>query len=339
VDRAALLIANETMKPAMYRMASQLAMTSFSNTAISSRGSPQRLLAKSTELFPGTTVRRVIPQVACRSIGPFVFLDHFGPTTNSMNVGPHPHIGLCTLTYLYDGGVLHRDSTGVEQPILPNQVNWMYSGKGVTHSERPMEGTEGMHGLQLWVALPKDQEDMDPIFYHSPAVVDMDTESSGVHVKLVVGSALNKKQLNIPLVPGLEKLFLLSVEFQNEGPDETAWSCPSLGDESVQVGIYVSSGSATVNDHDPLQVGEMLLTTGVEPFTIKSNNPETKVAIFGGPSFPEKRHLLWNFCSWDTQKLKNAADHWTRLDRSMFPPVAHESNEDSIPLPTRRQKK
>jgi redox-sensitive bicupin YhaK (pirin superfamily) len=253
-----------------------------------------------------------------------------------MNVGPHPHIGLCTLTYLYDGGILHRDSTGVEQPILPNQVNWMYSGKGVTHSERPMEAMEGMHGLQLWVALPKDQEDMDPIFYHSPSVVNMDTESPGIQVKLVVGRALNQEQPNIPLVPGLEKLFFLSVEFQNEGPDdETVWSCPPLGDESVQVEIYVSSGSATVNDHDPLRVGEMILTTGDEPLTITSKDSGTKVAIFGGPSFPEKRHLLWNFCSWDTSKLKNAAEHWTRLDRSKFPPVAYESNEDSVPLPTR----
>ena len=307
-----------------------------------SGGSPpppphQRLVAKSTELFPGTTVRRIIPQVSCRSVGPFVFLDHFGPTINSMNVGPHPHIGLCTLTYLYSGGVLHRDSTGVEQPILPDQVNWMYSGKGVTHSERPLEKSEGMHGLQLWVALPKDQEDMEPVFYHSPTVVSINTESASVQVKLVVGRALGKEQAKIPLVPGLEDLFLLSVEFPDEGVNECIWNCPPLGDDdSVQVGIYVSAGSATINGNDPpLQVGEMVLTTGSEPLTITSKDSGTKLAIFGGPSFPEKRHLLWNFCSWDKDKLQYAADHWTSLDRNMFPPVAHESNTDSIPLPTR----
>lgn len=274
-----------------------------------------------------------------------------------MDVGPHPHIGLCTLTYLYDGGVLHRDSTGVEQPILPNQVNWMYSGKGVTHSERPVgkgasssSSTKGMHGLQLWVALPKEHEDMDPIFHHSPSVVNVDrTEaSSNVQVKLVVGRVLNHEQTKIPLVSGLEDMFLLSVEFQknNEGSAEaTVWSCPPLGDDTVQVGIYVAAGSATINDDkDPLQVGEMILTTGAEPLKITSKDDDstsgggTKVAIFGGPSLPEKRHLLWNFCSWDPAKLKNAADHWTRLDRTMFPPVAGESNDDSIPLPTRYQK-
>ena len=148
-----------------------------------------------------------------------------------MNVGPHPHIGLCTLTYLFEdntsstttssvSGVLHRDSTGAEQAILPNQVNWMCSGKGVTHSERPLPTTTDgdgqmspLHGLQLWVALPRDQEDVDPSFHHSPSVVNIPTGDKEIAAQLVVGNAFGSKQEQIPLAPGLEDMFLVVLKF------------------------------------------------------------------------------------------------------------------------------
>eukprot|EP00581_Thalassiosira_minuscula_P017064 CAMPEP_0183717906 /NCGR_PEP_ID=MMETSP0737-20130205/11335_1 /TAXON_ID=385413 /ORGANISM="Thalassiosira miniscula, Strain CCMP1093" /LENGTH=368 /DNA_ID=CAMNT_0025947383 /DNA_START=36 /DNA_END=1142 /DNA_ORIENTATION=- len=310
----------------------------------------QRITSKSTELFPGEFVRRAIPQQKCRSVGPFVFLDHFGPTNRAMDVGPHPHIGLCTLTYLYDGCVLHRDSTGAEQPILPGQVNWMCAGRGVTHSERPPLEEENslLHGLQFWIALPKDQEDVTPVFHHSPTVVNIQNENGiagkDVQVKLVVGEALGQRQENIPLVHGLEGMFLLSVEFGSDNSDDKTskeegingvWACPPLGTD-IQVGLYVASGAVTVNEQEtPLCAGEMLVAMGDQPLQLTTNVAETKVAIVGGRPYPEQRRLLWNFCSSDPAKLKKAAEDWSRLDRSIFPLVVNESNEDSIDMPSR----
>jgi redox-sensitive bicupin YhaK (pirin superfamily) len=145
------------------------------------------LKSKVTELNPGLPIRRVLPQAKQRAVGSFVFLDHFGPTLSKMTVGPHPHIGLSTLTYLYQGSIVHRDSTGAHQIILPNQVNWMSSGRGVTHSERSEAGT--MHGLQIWVALPKDQEDAEPSFHHASSVIPVSIDSDCA-VQLVVGKFL-----------------------------------------------------------------------------------------------------------------------------------------------------
>lgn len=323
-----------------------------------------RWFAKSTELVPGMLVRRILPQVQCRSIGPFVFLDHFGPITTTttggtngmLNVGPHPHIGLCTLTFLYQGGVLHRDSTGIEQPILPDQVNWMCSGKGVTHSERPLLSPSSsvqneLHGIQLWVALPKEFEDIDPIFHHSSSVVSVEQHmmtSELVKTKLIVGKFLGYEQKEIPLLPGMEDMFLVSVEFQD---DDVEWRCPPLffgKEKNWQVGIYVTSGIASVNhDHQedsPLSIGEiMVLSPSSSPALTESSitirgSKDCKVIILGGSAYPEKRHLLWNFCSWDTNNLKDASDAWERLDRNKFPPVFNESNDDSIPIPKRYKK-
>jgi redox-sensitive bicupin YhaK (pirin superfamily) len=176
-------------------------MSSFSMSGRSSGiATVAKFTSKEQELNPGLMIRRILPQVKCRSVGSFVFLDRFGPTTTAhMNVGPHPHIGLCTLTYLYSGSILHRDSTGAERPVRPEEVNWMCSGRGVTHSERSINVDDDdkpeMHGLQFWVALPKDQEEVEPSFHFSDSVVSVPTDDSSKHddevvkVNLVVGSA------------------------------------------------------------------------------------------------------------------------------------------------------
>ena len=337
------------------------------------------LKSKETQLFPGEVVRRALPQVKRRTIGPWCFLDHFGPTHNHMNVGPHPHTGLCTLTYLYHGQVWHRDSTGANQAIHPNQVNLMCAGKGVTHSERPppdeqeQQSTlkDELHGIQLWIALPKDQEDVEPSFHHASSVVSLPEEtnsSSSVQAKLVVGSLGDYEQEEIPLVPGLEDMFLVSVEFdptKDDSQKQSVWKCPSLKN-TLEIGIYVASGSITVRyeskgaeddgDNNPMEktlhVGDMMYlpptadnndaTGNHGPLFLFDSSPsddssttttKTRVAILGGVPFHERRHLLWNFCSHDRDKLQAAADAWQRMDRTIFPPVAHESNNDSIPLP------
>jgi redox-sensitive bicupin YhaK (pirin superfamily) len=300
--------------------------------------------ALSRELNPGLTVRRILPQAKCRSVGSFVFFDHFGPTASSesnMNVGPHPHIGLCTLTYLYEGSILHRDSTGAERAVLPSQVNWMCAGRGVTHSERSIvassaathgggvDAATGMHGLQFWVALPKEYEDVDPSFHYSESVVDIPTADASVQVSLVVGSVLGGKQSRIPILPGTGDLFLLDVKF---GTSDASWSCPI--DDGIEVGIYVSSGKIYCQGQNA-SVGDMVVlkdSTELELFALET---DTRVAIIGGTPLPEPRHLLWNFCSHDKAKLAQAAESWKILDRNMFPPVVNESNDDSIPMPGR----
>lgn len=286
------------------------------------------------ELNPGMTVRRILPQVKCRSVGSFVFFDHFGPTASlesSMNVGPHPHIGLCTLTYLYEGTILHRDSTGAERAVIPSQVNWMCAGRGVTHSERRIASSSnaGMHGLQFWVALPKEYEDVDPSFHFSESVVDIPTPDASVQVSLVVGSVLGGKQSRIPIFPGTGDLFLLDVKFD---ASDGSWSYRI--DDGIEVGIYVSSGKIRCQGQDA-SVGDMMVLTVSTDLELSALEPNTRVAVIGGTPLPEPRHLLWNFCSHDKSKLARAAESWKILDRNVFPPVVNESNDDSIPMPGR----
>ena len=204
---------------------------------------------------------------------------------------------------------------------------------------------------KLWAALPKDFEDVDPTFHHSSSVVSVETASmtsAVVQTKLIVGKFLGYEQKRIPLLPGMEDMFLVSVEFQD---DNVEWHCPPLlVDQRVdgQVGIYATSGTAIVKQEDheetlSLSVGEiMVLSTGTESFTESGmtirGSKDCKVVLLGGYAYPEKRHLLWNFCSWDTNKLKDAADAWERLDRNKFPPVFNESNDDSISLRKRNEK-
>lgn len=291
-------------------------------------------MARTHELSPSFDVRRVLPYHRCRSVGHFVFLDHFGPAdvskTKPMDVGPHPHIGLSTLTYLYEGAILHRDSTGAERTILPGQVNWMVAGNGVVHSERGKEALAAFpdrnlcHGLQLWVALPKALEDIPPAF-HSGDSVELQQKGG----TLVVGSAFGEKSD----IPVFADMFLVDVVLEKD------FACKGIAEDAVELGIYVSSGSCVCEGFSGADVvldeGSMIVFKGVVPqgAVLKPKTPGTRLAVLGGEPLPEKRHMLWNFVSSDKDKIVKAAASWASLDRTKFPPVVNEPNDDSLPLP------
>ncbi|KAL7569658.1 hypothetical protein ACA910_008312 [Epithemia clementina (nom. ined.)] len=223
---------------------------------------------KSTLLSPGFEVRRILPYYKKRSVGSFVFLDHFGPVLlkdHAMNVGPHPHIGLATLTYLYEGAIVHRDSTGAEKAILPGGVNFMIAGKGVVHSERGEaealqeyntnhgsipELPTSSHGLQLWMALPKSLEDVDPSFHHADRAVSLPVtaatsseQTKGMAAHLVVGEFNGVKQSEIPLAKEFGKVFFVDVQMTNPGSVfDVVPPSPESGSEAIELGLYVVSG-------------------------------------------------------------------------------------------------
>lgn len=326
---------------------------------------------KQTTLSEGFDIRRLLPYHKKRSVGPFIFLDHFGPSdiaeSAAMDVGPHPHIGLATLTYLYEGAILHRDSTGAERAIIPGEVNFMISGKGVVHSERG--GTQDLaphlsgevptisHGLQLWLALPKEGEDVDPSFHHGKAI-EMTSGSQTVKAAMVVGSANGVSQGSIPIDSRLGSTFFVDVEFERQG-ESFDLNKIGKGTDPIEIGVYVSTGTINLDsgfcniDGDAsegetvLEQGNMIVyqlggedeTMDITSWTGKltAQVPGTRIAILGGTPLSEKRHMFWNFVSHNKQKIQKAAEAWKQLDRSVFPPVANEGNEDSIPLPTPRK--
>ncbi|GAA6768804.1 pirin family protein [Flavobacterium sp. CGRL1] len=233
-------------------------------------------------------VGRLLPFREKRAVGPFVFIDHMGPAHLSdhenMDVPPHPHIGLSTLTFLFEGSIMHRDSLGTELEIKPGAVNWMTAGKGIVHSERTPEylrhSDKMLHGLQIWVALPKELEQMDPNFTHVEADDIPAWEEDGVSYKLIAGEAFGKKS-PVPVYSPLYFIEIKSKEAKkiNIGKD--------LFGES---GLYILEGSIKNGEHtyDPRQI---LITTEASlcEFEIAANST---VYIFGGQPFPEEHFYL-----------------------------------------------
>ncbi|SHG73633.1 pirin family protein [Flavobacterium johnsoniae] len=274
-------------------------------------------------------VGRLLPFREKRAVGPFVFIDHMGPAHLSdhenMDVPPHPHIGLSTLTFLFEGSIMHRDSLGTELEIKPGAVNWMTAGKGIVHSERTPEylrhSDKMLHGLQIWVALPKELEQMDPNFTHVEADDIPAWEEDGVSYKLIAGEAFGKKS-PVPVYSPLYFIEIKSKEAKkiNIGKD--------LFGES---GLYILEGSIKNGEHtyDPRQI---LITTEASlcEFEIAANST---VYIFGGQPFPEEHFIFWNFVSSDKNLIEKAKKDWTE---QTFPKVPGET--EFVPLPEPRIK-
>ena len=317
---------------------------------------------KGVTLSPGFVVRRILPYYKKRTIGSFCFLDHFGPVdlrkNEAMDVGPHPHIGLATLTYLYEGAILHRDSTGAEQVILPGGINYMIAGKGVVHSERGRPETlskyvdempTSLHGLQIWLALPKDSEEVDPAFYHAnkPVVLRDDDK---VKASLVVGNFREQSVPEIPLDSRMGRVFFVDLRLLDTL--STFEFVPrftnALNDEKVEVGVYVVSGSITfkgsgLNDGKTLEEGTMAvfeipIKDWRGQISVTAGSSTAHVALLGGTALPEQRHMMWNFVSHSKEKIEYAAAAWNALDRTIFPSVVGEANDDSIPIPPKVHK-
>lgn len=278
--------------------------------------------AKPKDIGDGFIVRRSLPHMKKRMVGPFIFWDHMGPFEltegKELKVRAHPHIGLATITYLFSGEIMHRDSLGNEQPIRPGEVNWMTAGKGISHSERAQYAgkDEILEGIQLWVALPKEYEDVHPSFNHYKEKSLPLIELNQNKLRLVAGSALDKSSE----VPVYSDLFYFKVDSLKN----------SLFDYQLQANqeaaIYVIRGQVEIESrlYDPYT---MIVFKKGETINFKSL-VDSEYMFFGGEVYPEKRFIWWNFVATDKDKIELAKQNWKN---KKFGEVINEV--EYIPLP------
>lgn len=286
---------------------------------------PERITPRAHDLGGGFTVRRVLPAVQRQAIGPFVFFDHFGPVTaqpgDNHDVRPHPHIGLATVTYLLEGAMMHRDSTGVVQRIEPGAINWMTAGRGIVHSERTPDdlrsSTRRSHGFQLWSALPAEHEEDAPSFAHTPASAIPEVQLPGATVRVLIGTAFGATSPVATLSPTLYLALALD-----------AGALLTIPDAAQERGIYSVDGPLEV-DGELLEPGQMLvLEPGSTPTLCARES--TRVMLLGGAPLGH-RHIVWNFVSSRKARILQAQDDW---EAQRFPTVPGET--EFIPLPARR---
>ncbi|NLH80374.1 MAG: pirin family protein [Phyllobacteriaceae bacterium] len=283
------------------------------------------VLPRLHDLGDGFTVRRALPTVERRSVGPFVFLDAMGPVDfrpgGGQDVRPHPHIGLSTLTWLHQGEIRHRDSTGAVEVIRPGAVNWMTAGRGIVHSERtPIESRPNggrLAGLQLWIALPKEKEEIEPVFTHVEAGALPRFEGEGATATLVAGTAFGATS-PVPVVSDLVQLDVML---------EPGARFRLPGDFSERA-LWISSGELAIDGEDAPHGPDrlVLLRPGAE-IVVRAIGP-TRFALVGGEPFPERRFLYWNFVSSSKDRIEAAKADW-RAGR--FAGVPGET--EFIPLP------
>ena len=287
----------------------------------------QTLAPMAKDLGGGFMVRRLLPQADRRSVGPFVFFDHFGPVTvepgDNHDVRPHPHIGLATLTYLFDGAIMHRDSTGVVQRIEPGAVNLMSAGRGIVHSERAPKDLVGTsyesHGLQLWIALPEDAEASSPTFQHVPAADIPEVRLEAATARVIVGSAFGATSPVVARSPTVAVLLDFAVA-SGSGVVLPA----DLGDE---IALYGIDHPFEVDGEKVDEFTMALLAPGASP-TVTAPRGGRVVVVGGAPLGP--RFLSWNFVASRKELILAAEDDW-RAQR--FPRIPGET--EFIPLPAR----
>lgn len=267
------------------------------------------------------SVRRALPFMQQRSIGPWIFFDHFGPVEfapgEGMNVRPHPHINLATVTYLFEGEIYHRDTLGNALSIHPGAINLMVAGKGIAHSERTRDELREtgyrLHGLQLWHALPEEFEEVDPAFHHTPAADIPSVERDGVTIRVMMGTAFG--------VTSPVKIFSPNLYLEAEMKDGAIMDIP----EAEELGVYVVKGEAEI-DGETAPINAM---TVLNPSAQKIRAVgETRLAIIGGAPLG-RRHLWWNFVSSRKERIEQAKEDWKN---GIFGDVPGDSDE-RIPLP------
>lgn len=277
----------------------------------------------------GFEVGRILPFHARRMVGPFIFLDHMGPAAfapgaEAVNVRPHPHIGLSTLTYLFEGEIMHRDNTGATQAIRPGEVNWMTAGKGIVHSERtdPLKKAAGgpMHGMQAWIALPKEAEEVDPSFHHHGEGDQPTYENAGLFARLVAGEAYGASAR----VKTSSPLFYVHWELA-EGVRTAPPPGKGAGGMSERA-LYVVKGAIEVGDRT-FGTGQMIVLEPTAEPTVKALEPST-VMVLGGEPVGE-RVIWWNFVSSSQARIDQAKADW-KAGRMALP---HEDDAEFIPLP------
>jgi redox-sensitive bicupin YhaK (pirin superfamily) len=253
----------------------------------------------------GFTVKRLLPDMKARSVGPFIFFDHMGPAEfppgKGIDVRPHPHIGLATVTYLFDGEILHRDSLGSVQAIQPGAVNWMTAGRGIVHSERtsPEVRARGhrLHGIQTWVALPIADEETDPSFHHHPASSLPEFRRDGVTLRLILGDALG---FRAP-VRTFSPIFYLDARFD-------AGARLSVPPEYVERALYVVEGSLRVAGQTLAEGEFATLAPGYD--AILDADMKSRVMLLGGAPLDAPRHMVWNFVASRPDRIEQAKRDW-----------------------------
>ena len=273
-------------------------------------------------------VGRLLPFREKRAVGPFVFIDHMGPAAlknyQNLEVAPHPHIGLSTLTYLLEGSIQHKDSLGNDIEIKPGAVNWMTAGKGVVHSERTPEylrNTEKhLHGFQIWVGLPKDMEQKEATFHHTEADDIPVWHDGNLQYKLIAGELFGRKSP----VPVHSKLFFLEIKSQD------AKKINIGGDLFGEVAMYVLDG--TVNIDGNTFGGKQLLIAKNATLCEFEMSENTTVYLIGGEPFKEERFIFWNFVNSDKEIIEQAKINWYNQNHDAFPLVPGDE-EEFVPLP------
>ncbi len=267
------------------------------------------------------SVRRVLPASRQRMVGPFVFFDHMGPAEfppgKGIDVRPHPHIGIATITYLFEGEILHRDSLGVVQPIQPGAINLMTAGKGIVHSERPGEDLDRvsqLHGIQSWIALPVDQQEIEPDFAHYPATELPEWQNGGVTYRLIMGELAGYQS---PVKTYSRTLYAdLNVALGARS------GIPLAEKEHA---LYVAEGAIAV-DGESVSAGVMVVLEGTEAVEITAGEA-ARVLLIGGDPLGE-RHMYWNFVSDSIERIDQAKDDWRAGNFAMVP-----GDDEFIPLP------
>ncbi|MCG6890244.1 MAG: pirin family protein [Gammaproteobacteria bacterium] len=269
----------------------------------------------------GFSVRRLLPADACNMVGPFIFFDHFGPTEfppgEGVQVRPHPHIGLSTVTYLFEGEIIHRDSLGYVQAIQAGAVNLMTAGRGIVHSERAgddLDRVSRLHGLQVWMALPLAEEECAPEFTHYPASELPGFDRDGVAIRVIIGAAFGHESPVTQYAPTL----YLECKF----PAATVLALPNSHDE---IAAYVVSGEMGIGE-SIVTAGRMAVAPAGETLRLQAAR-DSHVIIIGGARFGE-RHIWWNYVSSSRQRIEQAKQDWRN---KRFDEVPGEN--EFIPLP------
>ncbi|MBX9800453.1 MAG: pirin family protein [Burkholderiaceae bacterium] len=284
------------------------------------------VIPRTRDLGDNFEVRRALPTSQKRMVGPFVFLDQMGPHVftagHGLDVRPHPHIGLATVTYLFDGEIEHRDSVGSIQTIQPGAVNWMTAGSGIVHSERTGKALRAsgssIEGLQCWVALPKKHEETDPGFVHVAANDLPILEGDGASAKIIAGSFFGKSSP----VPTLSDLFYVDVALAPKARLDVPAEYPEQA-------IYVVEGQLDLGRDGVYGPGQLLVLRANTAVTLRNgSNGTTRLMLLGGEPMDGSRYLVWNFVSSSIERLEQAKEDW-RLQR--FAAVPGET--EFIPLP------
>jgi len=277
------------------------------------------------DLGGGLIVSRVLPGHPHQMVGPFIFFDQMGPMTaapgQNVDVRPHPHIGLATVTWRFEGEMIHRDSLGAVQPIAPGDVNWMTSGRGIVHSERgdpqTRKSARSMFGIQSWVALPKAHEDAEPSFSHHAAASLPRIRRPGVEMRLIAGDAFGEKSP----APTFSRMFYLAAQLETG-------ATLVLPPEHEERGVYLVQGSVFVSNQSLPEKNLAYLPAG-ESIEIKATAP-SRVMLLGGEKMDGPRYIWWNFVASSKEKLEAAKQRWREQKFAAIP-----GETEFIPLPER----